>query len=263
MQQTIEPLRSRSGSPATTASPDQLDLKKNNDYQLVASALAVLRHQLSQAQKDLQRLEELKTEALSDPLTYVDKLTTRCAHMDYTGLQKVIAIPHINIEKYLEPLKKGGVDIAEIVIPPPKRPKIHKMPASEISTSIVVPFQRSPSSSSLCASPFQSPAAAAGDISNLNNAASATSSSPHPQTPILVKPAPKAAARRGKGTRGPGIRPAGLYYSNRFSGASYLGTPTVRMETDDDVKTAAVNANATTTATTSTPQAPLSPSPSV
>ncbi|TPX47310.1 hypothetical protein SeLEV6574_g02734 [Synchytrium endobioticum] len=242
MQQTIEPLRSRSGSPATTASPDQLDLKKNNDYQLVASALAVLRHQLSQAQKDLQRLEELKTEALSDPLTYVDKLTTRCAHMDYTGLQKVIAIPHINIEKYLEPLKKGGVDIAEIVIPPPKRPKIHKMPASEISTSIVVPFQRSPSSSSLCASPFQSPAAAAGDI---------------------IKPAPKAAARRGKGTRGPGIRPAGLYYSNRFSGASYLGTPTVRMETDDDVKTAAVNANATTTATTSTPQAPLSPSPSV
>ncbi|TPX37620.1 hypothetical protein SmJEL517_g00750 [Synchytrium microbalum] len=228
---------STSSSSFVLDAPVVTDCKKNNEqvfchYQLVASALTVLRNQLVQAQSDLLRLEELKSEAVADPLTYVDKVTSKSAHEHYKGLQKVVAIPHVNLEKYMEPLKKRGSDI-DMVISPPKKPRIYRPTVPEIST-VFPAYQRSPSVST-CGSPaferrnpLDSPLVEERSI------------------PALAKPAAtKVAQRRPKGTRGPGIRPSGLYYSNRFSGASYLGTPTIRMEDEERAV------------------APLSPSPSV
>ncbi|KAJ3052642.1 ZZ-type zinc finger-containing protein 3 [Rhizophlyctis rosea] len=52
-------------------------LQKNEDYQLICSALTVLRNQLEQGAADLQRLISMRTQALDNPVEFVEDLLAR------------------------------------------------------------------------------------------------------------------------------------------------------------------------------------------
>ncbi|KAJ3160890.1 ZZ-type zinc finger-containing protein 3 [Geranomyces michiganensis] len=85
------------GAPSPT--PEQELLDKNEDYQLIASTLGVLRNQLQQAELDLNRLAQLRQEALDDPVLFVDKLRTR-TYDRVPKPQRVATLPAIDWEKY-------------------------------------------------------------------------------------------------------------------------------------------------------------------
>ncbi|RKP14989.1 hypothetical protein BJ684DRAFT_18640 [Piptocephalis cylindrospora] len=85
--------------PTSTEPP--LILRQNEDYLLLCSALEALRGQLDCATSDLQTLEQLRTDALADPMAYVERLK------DETGpsapiLQEIVRLPHIEMAKYMQ-----------------------------------------------------------------------------------------------------------------------------------------------------------------
>ena len=53
---------------------DHLALKGNQDYQMMLRLIALLEAQRIQAVKDLEKLHECQTEALADPILFVEKL---------------------------------------------------------------------------------------------------------------------------------------------------------------------------------------------
>ena len=53
---------------------DHLALKGNHDYQMILRMIALLESQRIQAVKDLEKLHECQTEALADPIKFVEKL---------------------------------------------------------------------------------------------------------------------------------------------------------------------------------------------
>ncbi|CEJ00393.1 hypothetical protein RMCBS344292_14449 [Rhizopus microsporus] len=67
-------------------------------YQLVLKALEVLKQQLSKAKSDLNTLETLKNEALSEPFEFIINLKKSKTRVP--KLQKVIAVPEIEWHKY-------------------------------------------------------------------------------------------------------------------------------------------------------------------
>ncbi|KAI9355438.1 hypothetical protein DFJ73DRAFT_825719 [Zopfochytrium polystomum] len=73
----------------------------NPDYQLIASAVTVLRNQLQQAELDVLRLTELKEKALADPTAFLAQLLSKDLRREHIpSLQRVVAIPEVDLTKY-------------------------------------------------------------------------------------------------------------------------------------------------------------------
>ncbi|KAK9763491.1 hypothetical protein K7432_009783 [Basidiobolus ranarum] len=112
-------------------------------FLLVTSAMDVLKHQLNQARKDIDRLVELKEKALTDPLSFVTRLGEKDTEKP-PKLQRVVAIPTIELDKYISRVKRGTQDIT-LNFPPLKRPSLYKSilsnpPTASTSTSKVSSF---------------------------------------------------------------------------------------------------------------------------
>eukprot|EP00842_Homolaphlyctis_polyrhiza_P006773 jgi/Hompol1/7097/HPOL_000743-RA len=76
----------------------------NEDFVLVNSALDVLNNQLHQAERDLERLRQLRESALCDPIAFVDDLVHgRLERMPEP--QKILQVPFVDISRY----QRGGV----------------------------------------------------------------------------------------------------------------------------------------------------------
>ncbi|KAI8647862.1 hypothetical protein BD408DRAFT_407915 [Parasitella parasitica] len=80
-------------------SEDLLNVDKNEDYQSVLQALQVLKQQLAIATSDVQVLGTLKSEALADPYSFISNLRKKSKDK-MPKLQKVVAVPDINWNKY-------------------------------------------------------------------------------------------------------------------------------------------------------------------
>ncbi|KAJ3280703.1 ZZ-type zinc finger-containing protein 3 [Borealophlyctis nickersoniae] len=74
-------------------------LQKNEDYQLLTSALTVLKNQLAQGEADLKRLIELRERALEEPHEFVEKLLAK-TNEPIPVLQQIVALPEIDFSKY-------------------------------------------------------------------------------------------------------------------------------------------------------------------
>ncbi|GAN05907.1 hypothetical protein MAM1_0105c05383 [Mucor ambiguus] len=81
-------------------SEELLNIDKNEDYQSVLQALQVLKQQLTIATNDVQVLGTLKSEALEDPYTFIGNLRKKTSKSKMPKLQKVVAVPNINWNKY-------------------------------------------------------------------------------------------------------------------------------------------------------------------
>ncbi|KAI8972653.1 hypothetical protein BDB01DRAFT_459894 [Pilobolus umbonatus] len=94
--------------PDTTPFPQQLHIsetttesttEKNEDYQSVLKSLDILRRQLKIATEDIERLNTLKHEALSDPYTFIMNIKNKTSNK-IPKLQKIVRVPEINWNKY-------------------------------------------------------------------------------------------------------------------------------------------------------------------
>jgi len=74
-------------------------LHENKDYLLVEDAIKVLKIQLAQAEKDIKVLKEYKEKALEDPIGFVENLIDK-KYKNIPRLQKVISIPNIDLSLY-------------------------------------------------------------------------------------------------------------------------------------------------------------------
>ncbi|KAL7308502.1 hypothetical protein PS15m_011700 [Mucor circinelloides] len=81
-------------------SEELLNIDKNEDYQSVLQALQVLKQQLTIATNDVQVLGTLKSEALEDPYSFIGNLRKKKSKSNVPKLQKVVAVPSINWNKY-------------------------------------------------------------------------------------------------------------------------------------------------------------------
>ncbi|CEP16369.1 hypothetical protein [Parasitella parasitica] len=81
-------------------SEDPSNIDKNEDYQSVLQALQVLKQQLTIATNDVQVLGTLKSEALADPYSFISNLRRKRSKDKMPKLQKVVAVPDINWNKY-------------------------------------------------------------------------------------------------------------------------------------------------------------------
>lgn len=70
-------------------------------YVLVTKSLSALKVQLVQAQRDIQTLQELKSQALADPQTFLELLKSReeCGRR-FPRMQKVHTVPPIPLASY-------------------------------------------------------------------------------------------------------------------------------------------------------------------
>ncbi|KAI8072834.1 hypothetical protein BC940DRAFT_316297 [Gongronella butleri] len=75
-------------------------LETNEDYQAVLATLNVLKHQLTQATKDIDTLTELKKSALEDPVAFVNDLKCKKKRRTIPTLQRIVTVPEINWSKY-------------------------------------------------------------------------------------------------------------------------------------------------------------------
>jgi len=55
-------------------SSEEILLNENEDYEMVSRSVNVLKYQLEQVKEDIKKLKEIKQHALSDPITYIEKL---------------------------------------------------------------------------------------------------------------------------------------------------------------------------------------------
>ncbi|KAK7074873.1 ZZ-type zinc finger-containing protein 3 [Halocaridina rubra] len=78
---------------------DPLALKGNADYQSLLKALVKLVAQRSKAIKDLERLQEARDEALTNPLSFVTALQNG-ENLNLPAPQEIVQIPDIDWEKY-------------------------------------------------------------------------------------------------------------------------------------------------------------------
>ncbi|KAK9712825.1 hypothetical protein K7432_006873 [Basidiobolus ranarum] len=123
-------------------------LKGNDDYLLITSAMDVLKHQLDQARKDIGRLSELKEKALSDPIKFVTQLRER-KNEKPPKLQRVVAIPTIDLDKYVSRVRRGTQDIS-LNFSPLERPPLYKSILS--SSNVQLPTEGTKSTSASKAS---------------------------------------------------------------------------------------------------------------
>ncbi|GFR02506.1 ZZ-type zinc finger-containing protein 3 [Trichonephila clavata] len=78
---------------------DHPALKNNSDYKELLKTIAVLEAQRSKAIKDLDRLHEVKNEALSDPIAFVERLQ-KGEKIKFPARQKIYPVPAIDWSKY-------------------------------------------------------------------------------------------------------------------------------------------------------------------
>lgn len=78
---------------------DHVALKGNNDYHNLLKTIAVLQAQRIQALNDLDTLHQCRTEALKDPIAFVDKLQQN-KNFGFPLPQSVAVLPSIDWEKY-------------------------------------------------------------------------------------------------------------------------------------------------------------------
>ncbi|GFT07772.1 ZZ-type zinc finger-containing protein 3 [Nephila pilipes] len=78
---------------------DHPALKNNNDYKELLKTVAILEAQRSRAIKDLDRLHDLKEEALTDPIAFVERLQ-QGEKIDFPSRQKIYPVPAIDWNKY-------------------------------------------------------------------------------------------------------------------------------------------------------------------
>jgi hypothetical protein len=84
---------------------DTLALRNNSDYSCLLKTLVLLEAQRIRACRDLEKLIELKENAIKDPLNFVDVLKlnkdkeNKC---DFPSKQKVYVIPEIDWNKYFD-----------------------------------------------------------------------------------------------------------------------------------------------------------------
>ncbi|ORX65034.1 hypothetical protein K493DRAFT_340366 [Basidiobolus meristosporus CBS 931.73] len=127
--------RANAKVPEESVTPNVEDvLTGNDDYLLVTSAMDVLRHQLDQARKDISKLSELKEKALADPITFVTQLRER-RNEKPPKLQRVVAIPAIDLDKYVSRVKRGTQDIS-LNFSPLQRPPLYKSILSSTSAQL-------------------------------------------------------------------------------------------------------------------------------
>ncbi|KAJ3044222.1 ZZ-type zinc finger-containing protein 3 [Rhizophlyctis rosea] len=81
-------------------------LEKNEDYQLLCNALNVLRAQLQQGEADLQRLTNMREQALENPNEFIESLLAR-RNEAIPVRQQVIRIPDIDGLPPLRPRRTG------------------------------------------------------------------------------------------------------------------------------------------------------------
>jgi len=78
---------------------DPLALKSNPDYHDIMKALFRLEAQRAKAVMDLERLEDVRDKAMSDPLGFVTSLQNG-ENLNLPAPQDIVQIPHIDWEKY-------------------------------------------------------------------------------------------------------------------------------------------------------------------
>lgn len=78
---------------------DHPALKNNSDYRELLKTVAILEAQRSRAIKDLDRLYEVKEEALADPIAFVERLQ-RGEKINFPSHQKIYPVPSIDWNKY-------------------------------------------------------------------------------------------------------------------------------------------------------------------
>ncbi|GFW61434.1 ZZ-type zinc finger-containing protein 3 [Trichonephila clavipes] len=78
---------------------DHPALKNNSDYKELLKTIAVLEAQRSKAVKDLDQLYEVKEEALSDPIGFVERLQ-KGEKIKFPARQKIYPVPSIDWSKY-------------------------------------------------------------------------------------------------------------------------------------------------------------------
>ncbi|CAI2186723.1 16765_t:CDS:10 [Funneliformis geosporum] len=74
-------------------------LNENEDYEMVSRAVNVLKFQLEQAKEDIKKLKEIKQNALSDPITYIEKLRDG-TNGKIPERQYIFGVPQIDWSKY-------------------------------------------------------------------------------------------------------------------------------------------------------------------
>jgi len=234
-------------------------LHENKDYLLVEDAIKVLRNQLTQAEKDISILKEYKEKALNDPISFVENLINK-KYNNLPRLQKVFSIPNINLSKYQpHSLRKdtkysnsnsniNGIfkDIAYIedtsvpnspVVNTPKRKR--SVEEAEDKSSFytkewtdeeidqlwnlleIFPEESTPMARYIKISSYlgtKSPKQVENKVQTLSKKRKSSRKNLKPQ---------KIAAESK-------IKAEKTLYSNRFSGAAYLGTPTVYMSDEEE-----------------------------
>ncbi|CAG8662396.1 5359_t:CDS:10, partial [Funneliformis mosseae] len=74
-------------------------LNENEDYEMVSRAVNVLKFQFEQAKEDIKKLKEIKRNALSDPITYIEKLRDG-TNGKIPERQYIFGVPQIDWSKY-------------------------------------------------------------------------------------------------------------------------------------------------------------------
>ncbi|RIA95742.1 hypothetical protein C1645_802788 [Glomus cerebriforme] len=97
----IKQTNSENLGPCITNTNDMEDtlLNENEDYEMMLRAVNVLKFQLEQVKEDIKKLKEIKQRALSDPITYIEKLRDG-THGKIPERQYIFGVPQINWNKY-------------------------------------------------------------------------------------------------------------------------------------------------------------------
>ncbi|KAJ2186214.1 hypothetical protein EV181_003426 [Coemansia sp. RSA 532] len=87
------------GTETTVSSPSCVE-HNNQEYMEVFRTIAALRSQLMRAKSDMEILERLRSQALANPLEYVESVVSGAAPRA-PGQQDVVDIPSIDVEPYM------------------------------------------------------------------------------------------------------------------------------------------------------------------
>ncbi|KAJ3092214.1 ZZ-type zinc finger-containing protein 3 [Quaeritorhiza haematococci] len=96
------------------------DLETNEDYQLVQSALKVLKRQLDRAQEDLRILQARREEALKNPVEFVQNIISKKNGEKLPTMQQIVAIPTVDLHNFKNHQRKGDRGLQAV---PSLRPK--------------------------------------------------------------------------------------------------------------------------------------------
>ncbi|GAB0086672.1 ZZ-type zinc finger-containing protein 3 [Sergentomyia squamirostris] len=78
---------------------EHLALKNNSDYQTLLKTIAILQAQRAQSLKDIDKLANMKNEALENPSEFIEKLT-RGEDLGFPQRVNIAVVPKIDFSKY-------------------------------------------------------------------------------------------------------------------------------------------------------------------